>query len=244
MLPILQIGPVALPLPPLLLLVAFWLGGSLSERRAAKHGASPDLLGNLLVYGLIAGILSARLGYLLRFPDAFVRSPASILSTNLDLLDPISGMAGALIFGLVYGQRKTMSFWHTLDALVPFLATLSLGVALANLAAGQAYGLPSDLPWAIDLWGAARHPVQAYQALAAATILLAMLRDRGTNVAAGIHFFSFMLLTASAHLMLGAFRAEAELLPNGWRLNQIVAWLGMAAALWGLRWVKQPGQVE
>ncbi len=48
---------------------------------------------------------------------------------------------------------------------------MMLAVPLANLASGDAFGAPSSLPWAIELWGAARHPVQIYEAVAAGLIL-------------------------------------------------------------------------
>ena len=233
MLPILQVGPLALPLPPLLILIAFWLGANLSERRAPRHGIQANLVGDLLFYGLIAGILAARLGYALRFPSAFIDSPASLISTNLDLFDIWGGLAGALIFGLAYALRKEMALWPTLDAITPFLAAMALGIPLANLAAGSAYGLPAELPWAIELWGQARHPVQVYEALAAALILWAVMRTSAARRIPGDLFLNFVMLSAAALLLLGAFRAEGSLLPNGWRTIQVLAWF-VAAGAWQL----------
>jgi phosphatidylglycerol:prolipoprotein diacylglycerol transferase len=231
MLPILNLGPLALPLPGLLALAAYWIGASLAERRASYHKAKPELISNLLYFALIAAILGARLGYALRFPAAFIESPASLISLNLDLLDPWSGLAAALLFALVYGQRKGMDPLPTLDALTPFLASLTLGVALSQLASGAAYGLPSDLPWAIELWGASRHPSQAYDAIAAALILWSVLRGSGA-AKPGQTFLNFVLLTAGAQLLLGAFDAATATLPNGWRLSQVGAWLAIVAVLW------------
>lgn len=243
MLPILNLGPLALPVPGLVLLAAYWIGASLAERRATRQGAQPELVGNLLYYALITAILGARLGYALRFPAAFIESPASLISLNLDLLDPWSGLAAALLLALVYGQRKDMDGWRTLDALAPFLASMGLGLALSQLASGAAYGLPSDLPWAIDLWGASRHPSQAYDVIAAALILWAVLRTPAEQ-APGKAFLNFVLLTASAHLLLGAFDAAASTLPNGWRLSQVLAWLAIAVVLWQQRQASLAKQVE
>ncbi len=243
MLPILNLGPLALPVPGLLVLAAYWIGASLAERRAERYQSQPEVIGNLLYYALMASILGARLGYALRYPAAFVASPASLLSLNLNLLDVWSGLAAALLFGLAYGQRKGLQTGTTLDALTPFLASLALGLALSQLASGAAYGLPSDLPWAIELWGASRQPSQAYDAIAGALILGAILRGRATKQP-GQTFMNFVLLTASAHLLLGAFDAAAATLPNGWRLNQIGAWFAIAAVLWLQRQPARTKQVE
>jgi phosphatidylglycerol:prolipoprotein diacylglycerol transferase len=233
MLPILQVGPLAVPVPGLVLLAAFWIGASLAERRAARYQVDPEQVGNLLFYGLLAGILGARLGYALLYPNAFLQSPGSLLSLDSNLLDPASGLLVALLFGLIYAQRQDMALWPTLDALTPFLAVMAVALALANLASGQAYGLPSELPWTIELWGARRHPVQLYQALAAGAILWTVLRAPA-QLRAGSTFLRFTLLSASARLLLEAFRADGAVLPNGWRLAQIGAWLVLALVVWQL----------
>lgn len=234
MLPILQLGPLAIPLPGLIILAAFWVGAALAERRAEDYATNPDHIGNLLFYSLLVGILGARLSYAVQFPSAFLASPASLISLDANLLDPWGGIAAAGIFGLVYAQRREMALWPTLDALTPLFATVSLSLGLSHLASGQGYGLPSELPWAIELWGASRHPTQIYETLAAGLILWTVLKSAKSGQA-GQLFLRFMLLSASAQLLLGAFRADSDVLPNGWRIAQIVAWLVLAAAILLLR---------
>jgi hypothetical protein len=41
-----------------------------------------------------------------------------------------------------------------------------------------------------------------------------------------------VIYSAGARLLLEAFRAESHLLPNGWRIEQMLAWLILAASLW------------
>ena len=65
-----------------------------------------------------------------------------------------------------------------LDALTPGFIVLAGGLALADLASGDAYGSPSSLPWAIELWGAARHPTQIYQLIAVIVIGVIVLKSR------------------------------------------------------------------
>jgi hypothetical protein len=67
----------------------------------------------------------------------------------------------------------------------PFVAPLCLGIALGRLGclfAGlpdATYGVPTALPWAVDLGdGIGRHPVQLYESLAMAAFLAAYLRAR------------------------------------------------------------------
>ena len=237
MFPILQIGPLALQTPGLMYLLGLWFGLSLAEKFAPKRGISAEALYHLVFTGLVAGILGARLGYVLQDPDAFLASPLSLVSLNPGLLDPFSGFAAALIASLVYGARNRLEVWNTLDALTPFFAVFMIGAALANIASGAAFGMETSLPWGIDLWGAKRHPTQFYELGGAIIILLTLgPRSKGNAHPAGALFLAFIALTASARLFFEAFRGDSTLILSGIRAAQVVAWLVLAGALLGLMW--------
>ena len=70
MLPTIQIGPVSLQAPGLVLLVGLWIGLTLSERRAQRQEDNPAHLYNLVFIALIAGVVGARLSYAFTYPDA------------------------------------------------------------------------------------------------------------------------------------------------------------------------------
>lgn len=243
MLPVLQIGPLALQTPGLILLAGLWIGLSLAERQAKRYGVQPGVLDNLILLVMVAGVLGARLAYVVRYPAVFSENPASILSLNPGLLDPWGGLAAAVLAGLIYGQRKKLPFGSTLDALTPALAVMGVALALSHLASGSAYGAPTDLPWAIDLWGAERHPTQVYEILAASLILLIVWPGAGlwdryagrADLRPGVRFLGFAALSAFARLFLEAFRGDSVLLPGGFRSAQVLAWLVLFACLWGIR---------
>jgi len=71
-----------------------------------------------------------------------------------------------------------LPLWPALDALTPGLAAVMIAIGLAHIASGDAFGSPADLPWAIQLWGARRHPTQIYETLAAALIFASTLQIR------------------------------------------------------------------
>jgi phosphatidylglycerol:prolipoprotein diacylglycerol transferase len=232
MLPVLQLGPLALQLPGLLILLGIWMGLSLAEKFAIKRHFPVESLYNLVFSALTVGLVGARLGSLLQAPQAFWASPLSLFSLNPALLDPISGVAAGLAASLWYGKRNHLPGWATLDALTPLLAMGMLGLALAHIASGQAYGAVTSLPWSIELWGARRHPSQFYE-LAAATLILLSLgrRSQQADAAAGSLFAIFVALTAGLRLFLEAFRGDSTLLPGGIRSAQVLAWLALATAL-------------
>lgn len=212
-----------------LLLAALWLGLVLAERRAARHGVSRDALNNIVFYGLAGYILGGRLIYALSHSSAFLQSPLSIFSLNLDLFDPLAGLAAAALTGLVYGSRQKLPLWDTLDALTPLFAVLTIGLSLSHLAAGTAFGSPTDVPWGIELWNATRHPTQAYE-LIASLLIFSLVWSRRADSIPGSGFLLFAATTAGARLFLEAFRGDSTLILGGLRLAQVIAWIALAAA--------------
>jgi prolipoprotein diacylglyceryltransferase len=236
MLPILQVGPLAIQTPGLILLLGLWFGLSLAERSAPRHGLQASAIYNLVFVALLAGVVGARLTYALRYPEVFAASPIGLVSLNPGLLDPWGGLTAGSVAAAIYAQRKSLPAWRTFDALTPMLAVFSIALSLSHLASGEAFGAPTNLPWGVELWGERRHPTQVYEALAAGLILLVLWPGRGgwRSVQPGILFLSFVALSASARLFLEAFRGDSILLPGGLRLGQVLAWLVLAASLWGL----------
>jgi phosphatidylglycerol:prolipoprotein diacylglycerol transferase len=233
MLPTLQLGPLALQVPGLVLLAGLWVGLTLSERRARRKGENPGDLYNLVFIALIAGIIGARLSYAITYPSAFAANPLSLLSINPGLFDPLAGVFIGICAAAIYIYRKQLPFWSTLDALTPFFAVLAIAQGIANFAAGSAFGSPTDLPWGINLWGATRHPTQIYEILLAAIILLAayLIDKSQLGQTSGFTFLSFIALSAAARLFSEAFRGDSTLIGNGYRSVQIISWLVLAACL-------------
>ena len=239
MLPIVQIGPFAMQTPGLALLLGIWLGLTLAERLAPHFGANANDIYNLTFSALLAGIIGARLSYVLQFPQAFIASPLSLISLNPALLDPSGGAVIGAFAALIYGNRKKLALWSTLNALTPLLAVTAVAIGVSHFASGDSFGMQTDLPWGIELWGLKRHPSQIYEVILAVLILWAILPKkqggpkRGPELS-GRTFWYFLSLSAGARLFLEGFRGDSLTMANGMRIAQMVAWIVLAASLWML----------
>jgi phosphatidylglycerol:prolipoprotein diacylglycerol transferase len=233
MFPVIQLGPLAIQSAGLFLLASIWIGMTLTEKRAAHSGLKSDSLDSLILLSLFGFLVGGRLAYATLHWDSLRASPLDILSLNTALFDLAGGLAAGLIVALVYGQRKGLAFWPTLDALTPFFATVMVGLGAAHLADGSAFGKETSMPWGIELHGAARHPSQIYE-VAAALFILNLIGLRKPFPAAGVQFLAFLAWIAGARLFLEAFRGDSTLIFGGLRLGQIFAWIVLASALAGL----------
>jgi phosphatidylglycerol:prolipoprotein diacylglycerol transferase len=213
----------------ILLIAAAWIGLTLAEKRSERHSVSKDDLNNLTFYGLLAFVIGGRVSFILQNFAIFVKKPIDIVSINPDLFDVLGAVIAALLVMLVYGQRKGLPLWNTLDALTPFLAVLAVGLGLSRLASGAGFGKETDLAWGIQQWNAARHPTQIYETLASLLTFGLLWRIRRIPHP-GVLFLSFAALTSASQLIVQTFRAEGAILLNGIIREQVTAWVVLAVS--------------
>ncbi len=128
------------------LLTGTWLAG----REAARKGIPPERVQDFVVWATLFGLLGGRLYYLaFAAPEIFLRDPLGVLAIWRGGL----AIHGALIAGAVtaiwYVRRHHLSFWLLADTLAP---SVILGQSIGRLACflnGDAYGIPTTLPWAV-----------------------------------------------------------------------------------------------
>ncbi|HVM72895.1 MAG TPA: prolipoprotein diacylglyceryl transferase family protein [Anaerolineales bacterium] len=242
MFPILRIGPAVIQSARLLLVLGFFFGLSLSERLTRKLGEDSDALTNLIIIATLAGLIAARLFFVMEHVALFQKNLIGLVSVDSSLLDPWGGVAGAAIASLIYGQRKHLAFWPTLDRLTPFFATMAVAIGLAHIASGQAFGAPTSLPWAIELWGARRQPSQFYETAGALAILLLLWKQTGAIGVPGTLFLKFAALTSGLVVFLSAFRGDSRLILGTIRQDQLLALGVLGLALFLLEIRAHPGK--
>ncbi len=229
--PILQIGPLAIPTYPFLLLIALWAGLWLAARRAKQLGLESDDVYNAGLYGLIAGIVGARLGFVLSHWNNYAADLFQALSLSRSALSPGTGLLAAGLVIVIYLQRRRVPFGPFGDALAPGLAlALTIGHIGAFLG-GEGLGAPTAVPWGIQMGGLARHPAQLYLANTAALTLVILYFSRHWRPWPGFQFWLFVALTSLSRLVLEIFYARPDTLDGGYLTGQIVALTALLVSL-------------
>ena len=217
MFPIINIGPLALQAAGLILLLSFFIGSWFTAKLAGGLHTNGDVIENSILFGLIAGILGARIGFMLRYPPVFINNPLSLVSLTPSMLDASFGVLVGVLTAVILAQKKNLPLWPTLDTLTPFLMFIFAGIHLANHANGDGFGLPTQLPWGVQLWNAVRHPVQIYALILTGVLfawLLVQTRLFTTTgfLRSGVLFNLVIASLAFISLFTRAFIAEKVLL--------------------------------
>lgn len=225
MLPIIDLGPLSLPVPPLVLLLGFWLASFIAEKQEEKTGGDPSILFKIIWTAIVAGLLGARLSFITRNLSAFQGQWISVFSLNPGLMDPAGGILIALTAGYFVSVRNHYAKYSLFDKLVPFFALLAPAIYLSNYASGAGYGTVTNLPWGIEIWGARRHPVQLYYFLSSLVVLYYLIfRTRTTSYPIGTKMLLFVIYTSGYLTLLSAFQDPGGLLISGFRIFQLLYW--------------------
>ncbi|MFQ5614832.1 MAG: prolipoprotein diacylglyceryl transferase, partial [Anaerolineae bacterium] len=233
MFPVISIGSAVLPTYPFLVIIAFWLGLWLSAREARQIEFDDDHVYNAGLFGLLGGLLSARLWYVVENWRIYADDITEAFALNASALAVVEGAATGIIIALIYLMRHRLSIATFADLIAPGLALATAVAGLGAFLGGVGPGLPSGVPWAVPVLNAARHPVQLYNALGSLLILGLLLRRRDRWPWPTFAFWLFITLYSGLRLFTERFRVATPdmLTASGFRLAQLGTLLTLVVAL-------------
>lgn len=234
MLPVLHIGPATIQTSILAFIVALWLGTLIAERGCKRRSIDTSHVWNISTIGIVVTVTFARLAFVAQNLPVYASDPAQVFALTPNALSFDYGVLFGLIAALAYIQRSKISIARFADALAPgALAAIAL-IAIGQFLSGDAFGAPTDLPWAISFFGESVHPVQLYDALCALVGLLIVSRFARPNTPDGMIALVSMAWYSAARVFVDAFRGDAALLGGGYRVSQVAALIVLLFALYGL----------
>lgn len=164
----------------LVMIVAFLVGLWIARVRAPKFGIDPGHLSDMAFYALIAGVLGARITYLLLDPPADWHE---ILTLKFAGLTSFGGLVGAALVIIFWSRKHKISVRAMLDALGPALLVGQAIGRVGCLMNGCCYGgvCPDNFPFGVRTPENAllHYPAQVYDSLmclALAGILIGLER--------------------------------------------------------------------
>jgi phosphatidylglycerol:prolipoprotein diacylglycerol transferase len=231
LLPNISIGPLVIPSNGLVIIVGLWIVLTVVERSARKLELDAEKTYSLAAVAMAAGFVGARLVFVVLHWSAFKVNLIGILWPLTSGYDLWGGLLFAVAAGFFYGRAKQLPSASTLDALAPGIIAALIIVSLSDLLAGPGYGLETELPWAFDIYGINRHPVQIYEILVAAAALVTWRIAFSRRSFQGQLFLLTLAVYSAGRLFVDAFRANAWLTDDGIHVVQVISLLVVLACL-------------
>jgi phosphatidylglycerol---prolipoprotein diacylglyceryl transferase len=259
-----NIGPLTIHFYGIVIMLGVVAATFLARREANWRGQNGELVWDMLVWMLIAGIIGARLWHILTPSPSLEAQGVTTYYYLTHPLDAIAiwngglGIAGAVAGGAIalyfFGRRHNLPFLIWLDILAPALA---LGQAIGrwgNFFNQELYGAPTSLPWAIYIDPQHRlagfenqayyHPTFLYESLwnlANMVLLLWLSRRSKDRLKSGDIILVYLITYPLGRFLLEFLRLDSSQLA-GINANQALMLVVMVAAILILSWRHRPGQ--
>ena len=146
-----EIGPLTIRTYGLLLAVSFMVGIILALRRARARGLNQNKMINMSLLIMLAGIVGARIMYVIPHWNEFSANPLDIVSPfqssgsiGLTGLTMYGGFIAAVLVSILYLRMNRLSVWKACDAFAPSIA---LGIGISRVGCfmnGCCFGLPTE----------------------------------------------------------------------------------------------------
>jgi phosphatidylglycerol:prolipoprotein diacylglycerol transferase len=241
----------------LLIASAVLIGVSLSTYLAKRRGVNPDLIGDLVIWLVVAAIPAARLYYVAFEWKSYAQRPEEIFAIWHGGIAIHGAILGGTIATLIFSRLNKVSFWQLADLVAP---SLILGQAIGrwgNFFNSEAFGRPTDLPWRLYIPPAQRppgyaqfdyfHPTFLYESLwdVGVFVLLMTLFFRGLRRAKGdsvMHpkvgtlFLVYLIVYSLGRFWIEGLRMDS-LMFGPIRTAQAISLIGVSLGTIGLIWL-------
>lgn len=162
MYPVLPFGPVTIPTGPVIILIAVTVSLEVAGRYGRRLGLQLDHVWNVGLFGLLSGLIVARLWNVIQFWPIYIAEPFLIVSIRPGGFELFPGLIAGVIVAYIY------MLYHALAPL-PMVVSLAMGgtvglaiVQIGLYLTGNLVGTESHAPWALTYFNEQRHPVALY----------------------------------------------------------------------------------
>lgn len=132
-----------------MLVVGFMAAAFLMRRLSRRVGIDPVLVTNAALYSLIAGVIGARIFFVLHHPSQFSGSFIQVFAIWSGGLEFLGGVVLAILFLLFYLRYHHLPMRRYLDVMAVGLMMALVFGRIGCMLNGCCYGRPTSLPWGI-----------------------------------------------------------------------------------------------
>lgn len=232
-----------------------WLG--------RRQGFTEDDAYSIALVGVPAGIIGARLMYVIENQEQFSGQWLDVLRINEGGISVWGAVIGGVLGALAYGAIRRLPLLRGLDvAAFGLLLGMAIG-RIGDLINGEHVAKTTDLPWGViythpdspswqyypatgpDAEGVATHPATTYEMIGDLLIIgvMAFIFTRIWRTRPGITFFTGLLLYSAMRFGVSYLRIDSEYVYKDWlTFPQVVSMATFAIGVVGLAWTILRGE--
>lgn len=233
------IGPIPVRAYALCILTGVFVAVWWSDRRYRARGGRPEVVLDVAIVAVPAGIVGARLYHVLSSPDDYF-GPNGDLSripqTWLGGLGIWGGIAGGVLAGVLLLRHRGLRIAPLADAVAPALLVAQAIGRLGNWFNQELYGAPTTLPWGLQIDdahlpagsayppGTLFHPTFLYEALwnlvgAALLVWIGRRMRARSGVTGGRLMWAYLMIYTAGRVWIEMLRIDEAETVLGLRLN-------------------------
>ena len=263
-----RIGDIVVHWYGIMIMFGVLLASYLAYRDAQRRKEDPDHVWQLFPWVLIAGIIGARLGWVLPSLGSLSREPLFVFGAELPWqfrvlaiweggLSIQGAVAGGALAVWLYCRGYGLRFLKWGDIIVPGLAVAQAIGRWGNFFNQEAFGTPTTLPWGIPIslqrqrevagqeFGAdvRFHPTFAYEMvwdLLNFFLLMWLGRQRRFRLLEGDLLWVYLMFYSVGRIAIEEIRVDSALV-GGLRAPQVVALITVAFAWTMFIYRRRPG---
>ena len=213
-----KIGSVSIYKYAILIALGIIIGVVLAKFSKYNFGIDFETVLEVLIFGMIFGIIGARVYYILFKFNYYLKNPLQILNIRDGGLAIYGGIIGIILFLVIYCKIKKINFLNLTDYLIPYL---SLGQSIGrwgNFFNVEAYGSATKSILRMGIESSAGyievHPVFLYESIFTFIIFLILLILRRNRKFEGQVFYMYFILYGFVRMILEGIRADSLKLGN------------------------------
>ena len=206
------------------------LGTYLALKEAERVGISEDDVLNLAIFAIPAGVLGARLYYVIFNWGYYSQNPSQILNFRGGGMAIHGALIGGILAGLIYTKIKKINFFKMADiALIGMPLAQAIG-RWGNYINGEAHGGPTNLPWGIMVGGVKVHPTFLYESIWDFGIFIFLWMFRKKKKYEGQVAVYYIILYSLGRFFIEGLRTDS-LMIGPLRMAQVISLVGVIGGI-------------
>lgn len=208
---LIELGPISIYWYSIIILLAVLTGSYIFIKTAKKKGYEDNFLSNLIFYGIIFGIIGARIYYVIFNINYYLENPIQIIEIWNGGLAIHGGIIAGIIWFIYYSRKHKKNFLKLMDIATPGLLVAQAIGRWGNFFNSEAHGpevakktlenlnIPDFIINGMNINGKYYHPTFYYESIwnLLGFFLLIILRKKlklKTGALTGIYFMWYSFI--------------------------------------------------